>query len=351
MPVKEIARELQGKAANLALRMPISWINILAGPPVSVDGRTLDGRTQWLLQLLARSGQPPIEKTSVVEARAGYDVFMLEMGGNPAPIGEIVDRTIEGATGRLRVRIYRPAGTVARLLPAILYFHGGGWVMGSLEGYDLVCRYICARSGCAVIAVDYRLAPEHKFPAAIDDAVAAFRTLTSEAVGLGIDPARIVIAGDSAGGNLAVVTAMRARDEGMPQPAALVLLSPVLDLTFSGASVDRNDGLDPMFRASSVRALQQYYGTGMDLRDPRLSPLFGRLTGLPPTMLLVGSSELLLDDTLRFAAKVAGARASVWHDMPHVFPAMRGLAAGDRAIREMGEFIRERTAAATTGAG
>src|SRR5262245_48497373 len=101
----EIARELQGKAANLAVRMPISWINILAGPPITVDGRTLDGRTQWLLQLLARSGQPPIEKTSVAEARAGYDTFMLEMGGGVAPIGEIVDRTIDGATGRLRVRI------------------------------------------------------------------------------------------------------------------------------------------------------------------------------------------------------------------------------------------------------
>ncbi len=120
MPLKEIARELQGKAANLALRMPIAWINILAGPPVTVDGRTLDGRTQWLLQLLAHSGQPPVEQTSVMDARAGYDAFMLEMGGRAAPIGEMVDRTIAGPAGRLRIRIYRPAGTVARLLPAIL---------------------------------------------------------------------------------------------------------------------------------------------------------------------------------------------------------------------------------------
>ena len=143
MPMKEIVRELQGKAANLALRMPISWINILAGPPVTVDGRTLDGRTQWLLQLLARSGPPPIEKSSVIEARSESDAFMLEMGGRLAPIGEMVDRIVEGAPadgepGRLRVRIYRPAGAVARLLPTILYFHGGGWVMGSLEGYDPV---------------------------------------------------------------------------------------------------------------------------------------------------------------------------------------------------------------------
>src|SRR5215204_6023810 len=207
MEIGEIARELQGKAANLALRMPISWVNILAGPPVAVDGRTLDGRTQWLLQLLARSGQPPIEKTTVTEARLGYDAFMLEMGGRAAPIGEMVDRTIDGPAGRMRIRIYRPAGTVARLLPAILYFHGGGWVMGSLEGYDLVYRYFCAQSECALVAIDYRLAPEHKFPAGIDDAVAAFRWLSANAVGIGIDPARIVIAGDSAGGNIAAVAA------------------------------------------------------------------------------------------------------------------------------------------------
>src|SRR5258708_17053862 len=98
--------------------MPISWVNILAGPSVTVDGRTLDGRTQWLLQLLARSGQPPIEQSTVAEARTNYDAFMLQMGGSAAPIGEMVDRTIEGPAGRMRIRIYRPASAVARLLPA-----------------------------------------------------------------------------------------------------------------------------------------------------------------------------------------------------------------------------------------
>src|SRR5262245_44041386 len=215
MPFKEIARELQGKAANLAVRMPIAWVNILAGPPVVADGRTLDGRTQWLLQLLARSGQPPIEQTTVLEARAGYDAFMLEMGGRAAPIAEMVDRTIAGPAGRLRIRIYRPAGTVARLLPAIMYFHGGGWVMGSLEGYDLVYRYFCARSGCVLVAVDYRLAPEHKFPAGIEDAVAAYRWLETGATGLGIDPARIVVAGRSTAGG----EAPHADSPARPAPA------------------------------------------------------------------------------------------------------------------------------------
>jgi acetyl esterase/lipase len=229
----------------------------------------------------------------------------------------------------------------------ILYFHGGGFIAESRAVHDPLLAALGRAAGARGFMVDYRLAPEHPFPAALEDCYAAWNFLLSS----GIDPGRVVMAGDSAGGNLAVVTAMRARDEGLPLPAGLVLLSPVLDLTFSGASVDRNDGLDPMFRASSARELRNWYGAGMDLRDPRLSPLFGRLTGLPPSLLLVGSSELLLDDTLRFAARVAGSRASVWHDLPHVFPAFRGLAAGDRAIAEIGEFIRDRTAAATTGAG
>ena len=122
------------------------------------------------------------------QARAEFDVFQPVLAGRPAPVGEIVDRTIAGPGGRLRVRIYRPAGSVARLLPTVLYLHGGGWVIGSLEAYDLPCRFFCARSGCAVVAVDYRLAPEHKFPAALDDAVAAFRWLAAEAEELGIDP-------------------------------------------------------------------------------------------------------------------------------------------------------------------
>lgn len=258
---------------------------------------------------------------------------------------EAYEASVPFEVGEARAHWVQPTGTATD--GVILYFHGGGFIAESPAIHDPLLAALGRASGARGFMVDYRLAPEHPFPAAVDDCHAAWNFLLST----GIDPGRIVIAGDSAGGNLAVVTAMRARDEGMPQPAALVLLSPVLDLSFSGASVDRNDGFDPLFRASSVRALQQYYGTGADPRDPRLSPLFGRLTGLPPTMLLVGSSELLLDDTLRYAARVPGAKASVWHDMPHVFPAMRGLAAGDRAIGEMGEFIRERTVAATTGAG
>ncbi len=248
------------------------------------------------------------------------------------------------AIGACRAWWIEPADAATESV--ILYLHGGAFVAEARAIHDPLLAAIGRAGAARGLMVDYRLAPEHPFPAAIEDCYAAWNFLLSS----GIDPGRIVIAGDSAGGNLAVVTAMRARDEGMPQAAGLVLLSAVLDWTFSGASIQRNDGLDPLFRASSVNGLERYYGAGMDPRDPRLSPLFGDLAGLPPALLMVGSTELLLDDSVRYAVGAPESTLRIWHDMPHVFPAMRGLAAGDRAIREIGEFIRERTAAATAGA-
>ena len=228
----------------------------------------------------------------------------------------------------------------------ILYFHGGGFIAEAREIHDPLLAAIGRASGARGLAVDFRLAPEHPFPAATDDCFTVWNHLLSS----GIDPARVVFAGDSSGGNLALVTAMRARDEGLPLPAAIMLLSPLLDLTFSGGSFARNDGIDPLFRAAMAHHMQDWYAPGLDLTDPRISPVFGRADGLPPTMLIVGSTELVLDDSLRFAAKLPGARIAVWHDMPHVFPAIRGLAEGDRAIAEIAAFIREHTAEATRGA-
>ena len=217
MPMKEIARELQGKAANLALRMPISWVNILAGAAVTVDGRTLDGRTQWLLQLLARSGQPPVEQTE--RDRGARRIRRLPcsmMGGRAAPVGEIVDRTIAGPAGRLRVRIYRPAGTVARLLPAILYFHGGGWVIGSLEGL---------RPALPLLLRPHRLRPgRRRLPpgarAQVPGRHRRRRRRLPLAGGRGDGPRHRSgahrVAGDSAGGNVAAVAAQLLRGEARP---------------------------------------------------------------------------------------------------------------------------------------
>lgn len=349
MPVKEIARELQGKAANLALRMPIAWVNLLTGPPIMVDGRTLDARTQWFLLLLARSGQVPIEKMSVVEARAEYDGFLPLLAGRPAPVGEIVDRTIAGAAGRLRVRLYRPAGTVARLLPTILYLHGGGWVIGSLEAYDLPCRFFCARTGCAIVAVDYRLAPEHKFPAAVDDTLAAYRWLVGEAIELGIDPARIVIAGDSAGGNLAAVAARLLRDEARP-PCLQWLICPNTDLTMASPSYTSCGDRFLLTRAAMEWFRGHYLKDAAEAYHANVSPLRAdSLSGLAPALVYTAGFDPLRDEGHAYAERLSAAGVKTIHrefdSLIHGFVGMRGaLQAAARALDEMVAGLRHELA-------
>lgn len=349
MPVKEIARELQGKAANLALRMPISWVNILAGPPVTVDGRTLDGRTQWFLQLLARSGQVPIETMSVPHARAEFDAVLPLLGGKPAPVGEIVDRTIDGPAGRLRIRLYRPAGSVARLLPTILYFHGGGWTIGSLEAYDLPCRFFCARTGCAVVAVDYRLAPEHKFPAALDDAVATFRWLSGGAMTLGIDPARIVIAGDSAGGNIAAAAARLLREEARP-PCLQWLIYPATDLAMDSPSYTSCGKGFLLTRAGMGWFRGHYLNDPSEADDPRASPLKAAdLAGLAPALVYTAGFDPLRDEGHAYADRLSAAGVKTIHrefdSLIHGFAGMRGaLQAAARAMDEMVAGLRHELA-------
>jgi epsilon-lactone hydrolase len=218
----------------------------------------------------------------------------------------------------------------------ILYLHGGAFVAAAPNAHGLLLEKLCAAAGARGFYVDYRLAPEHAFPAASDDCLDAYRFLLDA----GVPPGSIAIAGDSAGGNLTLGTALRVRDLGLPLPAALVMMSPVLDATFSGASVARNDGLDPLFRASVFEALASQYVPDRARRDRYVSPLFADLTGLPPSLVLVGSSELLLDDSVRFAQRAQAATLEVWHGMPHVFPAMHGLPEAEAAIRGMGEFLR-----------
>ncbi len=349
MSWKETARDLQGWAANLALRMPISWVNILSGPTIALDGRTLDARTQWFLQLLARSGQPPLSRLSVVEAREQFDAFMLLMGGRPAPVSEIVDRTMPGPAGPLRFRIYRPVGSVARLLPTILYFHGGGWTIGSLEGYDLACRYFCARSGCAVVAIDYRLAPEHKFPAATDDALAAYRWIAHEASGLGLDANRIVVAGDSAGGTIAAVLAQTLR--GDPQaPCLQWLIYPATDLGGDSPS-HRTCGDGFLLTHEDMEWFRGHYLKDLsEIDDPRASPLRAPdLSGLAPALVFTAGFDPLRDEGRAYADRLTAAGVKTAHrefeSLIHGFVGMRGpIAAAARAMDDMVAGVRHELA-------
>ena len=349
MELKEIARQLQGKAANAALRMPISWVNLLAGPPITVDGRTLDTRTQWFLQLLAGSGQQPLHRLGVQQARAEFDMFQPMMSGRAAPVAEIVDRTIAGPGGRLRVRFYRPAGSVARLLPTILYFHGGGWVIGSLEAYDLPCRFFCARSGCAVVAVDYRLAPEHKFPGALDDAVAAFRWLAAEGTELGIDPDRIVVAGDSAGGTLATAVAQLVRGEART-PCLQWLIYPATDLAADTPS-HKSCGHGFLLTQADMEWFRGLYLNDLsEIADPRVSPLRAPdLSGLPPALIFTAGLDPLRDDGQAYAERLTAAGVKTVHrefdSLIHGFVGMRGaLQAAARAMDDMVAGLRHELA-------
>lgn len=298
------------------------------------------GLQRWAVEHLLH-----VARAALLRARSPEGVRALAARAAPfVARKEAYEASAPVEMGGSRGRWISPAGATQGGI--ILYFHGGGFIAECRAIHDALLAAIGRSAGARGLMIDYRLAPEHPFPAAADDCFEAWNWMLSA----GFDPARVVFAGDSAGGNLALVTAMRARDEGLPLPAALVLMSPVLDLSFSGPSFARNDGIDPMFRAETASRIQDWYAPGLDLEDPRISPLFGSAEGLPPTQLHVGSSEILLDDTLRYAAKAPRSLAAVWHGMPHVFPAIRGLVDGDRAIAEIGDFIHAHTSEATRGA-
>jgi monoterpene epsilon-lactone hydrolase len=226
----------------------------------------------------------------------------------------------------------------------IFYCHGGAYMMGSPKVYRGLAARLALQTQCEVAAIDYRLAPEHKYPAAPNDAIVAYEALLART-----DPASIVIAGDSAGGNLALVTLLRARSRGLPLPAAAVLLSPWTDLTGSGASMQGNRKRDPMLPAHRVGDAAGLYGGTANLLDPDVSPLFGDFSGLPPTAIHVGSTEILLDDSQRLAERAAehgvDVKLTIWDRMPHVFPMFSDiLPEGRRAIDDIATFITNRIA-------
>lgn len=225
---------------------------------------------------------------------------------------------------------------------AIFYIHGGGWVAGRPENHRPLTWRLSKQLGLPVYAPDYRLAPEHPYPAGLDDCLAAYRALLAT----GIPASSIVVGGDSAGGNLTLALALRLRDEGVPLPAALVCLSPATDLASTGASVVSNAKADAMFTPEMMGTLEARYFPGRDPRDPYLSPLYGDAKGLPPTLFQVGATEMLRDDSTRMAAKIteAGgiAELEVWPKVWHVWQLMADqLPEGEKAIHNIVAFVKK----------
>jgi acetyl esterase/lipase len=221
----------------------------------------------------------------------------------------------------------------------LLYLHGGAWCLHLPGIYRSLMTALSQQTGMRVLLPDYRLAPEHPFPAGIDDCFAAYRWLAER----GCAERPFALAGDSAGGNLALVTLMRARDALLPLPDCAVLLSPVTDLTASGPSQRYNAKADPMFSPAAVDLLPDVYCPGQDRRNPLLSPLFGNWNGLPPLLFHAGSTEMLLDDSIRAQDRAvqAGVEAEieVWVGLPHVFHVFRLIPESRTGVRAVAEFI------------
>ncbi len=229
----------------------------------------------------------------------------------------------------------------------LLHLHGGGFFAGSIKSYRHVVSRFAVAGGVTAYHLDYRLMPEHPFPAALDDAMAAYKQLLS----LGIAPADLVVGGDSAGGNLAVALLLKAREEDLPQPAGLYLLSPWLDLTASGGSYDRVGVRDPIISREEIISLARIYLDGKP-DNPLTSPARANPAGLPPMLFQVSGEEALLSDSLNFANRAALAgvelRLHVWPEMPHAWPIFHPfIRAGLIAIEEAGQWMRQRLAAKT----
>src|SRR5438477_7963130 len=268
---------------------------------------------------------------STAEHRKSFEAFALR----PYPADVAAADVTLGGVGAIELTIAdHPAD------PTVLYFHGGGYVAGSARTGAYLAAELARRAGGRALSVDYRLAPEHPYPAAVEDGLAAYAGLLES----GVNPARVLVAGDSAGGGLAVATLLAARDRGLPQPAAVAVFSPWADISRSGASMRSKDGTDPLF---SYDAMGWYAGRYMpdgDRSAPLASPVFATLAGLPPLLIQVGSHEVLLDDAVRLAANAGrddvDVTLQVAPEGTHVFQLYFGaLDEADEAIDEVARFF------------
>lgn len=280
------------------------------------------------LQRLASLELPTFNELTPAEARAQVEDMVKARNIETEPVAAVEERAIPGPGGELPIRIYRPAGDAARQPPILVYFHGGGHVIGSLDTHDAVARSLCNGAACLVASVDYRLAPEAKFPAAAEDAFAATAWLAENAGSLNADGSRMAVAGDSAGANLAAVAALMARDAGGPELRLQVLTYPITDYACESRSYKAYANGYGMLNADSMYWFRDHYLRGnADIADWRASPLRAeRLDGLAPALVIAAGCDVLHDETIDYANRLTEAGVPVEvHDYPgmiHGFYAM-----------------------------
>jgi cation diffusion facilitator CzcD-associated flavoprotein CzcO/acetyl esterase/lipase len=296
-----------------------------------------------VLNIMEASNLPPFETLSAADARGL--MAMLQAARMPGPqVGEVVDGTLPGAAGPLPYRLYRPVSPGPH--PVIAYFHGGGWVLGDLDSDDPLCRDLCDRVGAVVVSVNYRHAPEDRFPAAAEDAYAAVEWIAAHAVELGGIPDRLFVAGWSAGGNIATVAAQKARDAGGPQLTGQLLISPVTDSDPGRPSYDENAHVD-LLTAAVMSWFWDQYADPSDRMSPVASPLRGSLEGLPPAVIMTADFDPLRDEGLAYVEALAAAGVPVRHvaarGHTHTSVTMVDVVLSGAAVRaELADHVRSR---------
>lgn len=288
---------------------------------------------EMVIQML--QARPFLENQTVEESRAGFEELAQMF---PVPNDVTVEAVDANGVPGEWVRV--PEGREERV---ILYVHGGGYVIGSTATHRELVSRIARASGARALSLRYRLAPEHPFPAAVEDATAAYRWLLDG----GVSPGSVVIAGDSAGGGLTLATLLALRDAGDPLPAAGVCLSPWTDLEGTGASAQPGGADDPLLELAGLREMGRQYA-GHDLRHPHAAPLYGDFTGIPSLLIQVGTREILLDDATRVAERARAAGVSVelepWEGLIHVWQLFGpGVPEAVEAVGRIGEFVRKQT--------
>jgi acetyl esterase len=334
-------------AGLMALKAP-GWVSALiyAGRRIRRDGNTLDAKAQMICDIVALVRTTPVSELTPAESRSQLATFAKLLGGGPTPVGKTEDLTIPGPAGDIAARLYRPMNAAEGSLPVLVFYHGGGWIQGDIDVHDEPCRLVANASGGLVISIDYRLAPEHKFPAGVDDCLAAFRWVRDHADEIGADAGRIAVGGDSAGGNLSVVVCQQIAASGESGPMFQLLIYPATDSRMETKSFELfGDGFF-LTRERIDWYLGLYLNDESDKSDPRLAPVFTEdISNQPPALVITAGFDPLRDEGRQYHERLvaAGVKSQyVQYDgMIHAFINMAGtLPQGADALKRSGQALK-----------